>query len=459
MTTLAALGRWREPRVLLTAQVLVMLVAFFAFGGYRNETPKIESDGKYYYQFLLSAWFDGDVDFANNYRTAAEPFMVREIDHYGLRDQITATGLPTNLFTTGPAILWSPFFAVTYGVTALLAAAGFSSLAGPSGWELHFQYSVMLAAVVYSALALVMLFDLLREHFSARAVVVGLLLTFWSTNWAYYTIFEPSMSHVYDLFTLVLFLWVGTRAVRSDRSWWYTAAGLAGGLHVLVRTQNLATVAIVIACFVVVQARRPQPERRSPVGLGITLASMAVALVPLAASNSALFGSVAALPQGDGFLRPGSPNLTGVLFSGRNGLFSHHPSLLLAAAGLALVLVKWRDHRRLLAGYVVPLGLAFLAQLWINASAVDWWGGHAFGQRRLVSALPLFAVGFCALYQAIVERSPAARRYVIGAAVVLVAANLYLTAIHVWMWSYDEPHDVAAWLFVRGPEWIRTNVG
>ena len=471
---LSGFRAWREPRALLILHVLITALLFPLVGGYRNEPPKIESDGKYYYQYLLSVWFDGDLDFANNYRVDAEPFMKREVDHYGFKDQLTPIGRPANIFTIGPAILWSPFFAGTHGVVSLLASAGVTSLAAPTGWELHFQYPVMFSALVYSALALVMLFDLLRRYFSEEAVAAGLLLIFWSSNWVYYCMFEPSMSHVYDLFTLVLFLWTSARAVRSDGWWLHAAAGAAGGLHVLVRTQNLVTVGIVIACLAVVTFRTRPRRRLRWASLAILIAALVLALVPLAASNLAVFGKAIVLPQGfaasvdaepgdakegEGFLSLATPNLTGVLFSNRNGLFSHHPSLALAAIGLLWTVFRWRDRPDLMVRYVVPLGLAFVAHLWINASTADWWGGHAFGQRRFVSALPWFAVGFCALYQAVVERSAAWRKLVYGLMILLVAMNLYMTAIHVFMWSYDEPHDVLEWLFFRGPEWIRLQAG
>jgi hypothetical protein len=35
-----------------------------------------------------------------------------------------------------------------------------------------------------------------------------------------------------------------------------------------------------------------------------------------------------------------------------------------------------------------------------------------------------------------------------------VILNIYLMMIHVFAWSYDEPHDILDWLFVRGPAWI-----
>ena len=446
------------PGKLLLVHVALLTVAFFSFGGYRNQPSKIESDGKYYYQFLLSAWFDGDFDFANNYRVARKPFMVHGIDHYDLAARITPTGRPVNFFTTGPAVLWSPFFAVSWTVGWMLEAAAVLD-SPPDGWERPFQLSVMFAAVVYSTLALVLLYRLLIPHFRRGVVLTSLALVFWATNWLYYSVFEPSMSHVYDLFTLVLFVWTCRRAAESGAVRWHAGAGLAAGLHVLVRTQNLASVVILLLFFRLVPA--VEGSRRARLGgdvrnLAVLLAVLLVTLVPLMASNLALFGEVLVVPQSyeGGFLRMASPHLVGVLFSARNGLFSHHPVLLLAVAGVIWAVARRRANRELLRGLLLPLGLVFLVQLWINASAVDWWGGHAFGQRRLMSSLLLFALGFAVLLEAVEARLPRGRRVVIAAVALAVAFNLYLTVLHVFAWSYDEPHDILDWLFVRGPAWI-----
>ena len=460
---MGALRRLGWPGNLLLLHVALTAMAFFSFGGYRNQPAKIESDGKYYYQFLVSAWFDGDLDFANNSRVAAKPFMVQEVDHYGFAERLTATGRPINLFTVGPAVLWSPFFAVSYWAGSALSAMGVLD-SPPDGWERAFQLAVMFSAVVYSALTLVLLYQLLVELFEKQVVLTGLALAFWSTNWLYYCVFEPSMSHVYDLFTLVLLVWSCRWAVRRGGALPLLAAGGAAGLHVLVRTQNIVSVLVLLAWYALVpevaEGRRRRLAERGRERL-LLAAALVVALLPLAVSNLALFGEIFVVPQASEgrFLSLTTPNLVGVLVSGRNGLFSHHPVLLLGVAGLVWAVARWRRHRDLVLRLLLPLGLVFLAQLWINASAVDWWGGHAFGQRRLMSSLPLFVLGFCELQRVLEARGRVGRWTVAGVTLLALALNLYLTLIHVFAWSYDEPHDILDWLFVRGPEWIADRLG
>jgi hypothetical protein len=281
-------------------------------------------------------------------------------------------------------------------------------------------------------------------------------VAFWGTGWLYYTVFEPAMSHVYDVFTLALFVAVGLRAMEAGGVARGAAGGLAAGLHVLVRPQNLATVAIVCAAVVALawaraRWRLDRGRLGQLAGFGLCFAA---ALAPLALSNQALFGSMLAVPQGGEFLDLARPRLLDILFSGRNGLFSHHPVLLLAVGGWVALAVAGEPRRRAALGLLAPLGMALAVQLWINASVVDWWGGHAFGQRRLLSGVPAFAIGLCALAALGLDRGRRGRIAVWAVAAAAVLLNLELTAIHVFLWEYNEPHDVVHWLFVRGPRAI-----
>ena len=89
-------------------------------------TPRLyASDEVGYFANLRSLWFDHDVSFDNEYRyfydrgiavawTFHESYLVRE----------TATGLRYSYWTVGPAILWSPFYAVADLTTRIRRALG-----------------------------------------------------------------------------------------------------------------------------------------------------------------------------------------------------------------------------------------------------------------------------------------------------------------------------------------------
>jgi hypothetical protein len=94
------------------------------------------------------------------------------------------------------------------------------------------------------------------------------------------------MSHVYDLFTLVLLVWACLRAIRRGGGLAHLAVGLSAGLHVLVRTQNIVTVMLLLAYFWLVPSLgdgRRGRFGRSPRHAAVLLAALLVALLPLAA--------------------------------------------------------------------------------------------------------------------------------------------------------------------------------
>lgn len=442
-----------------------LLIAYFAVGTYRNWPYKIESDGKYYYQYLVSAFFDGDLDFTNNYLTAAYEWMRLPIDHYGNHKAIhPITQHAANVFTVGPAILWAPFMGVAYGLGWLINLIMPKSI-DLNPWGLYLQYGVMTAAVVYAVLALRGIEALLRQaqpNFSTAAIRVAQCLVLLASPMLYYSIFEVSMSHIYDLFTLVVYLWLWLGAINTPQPRWRVAAlGLFGGLQILVRTQNILIMAVLSIMLMFVwwrqarQANHPICTLITPAG--IYLATLAIAASPWPLVNIYLYANPFYVPQGEGFINLANANVLGVLFSMRNGLFSHHPVLLLGLVGFGHF--AWRNWHRANARLLcLALAFIFIIQTYTNSIVLDWWGGHSFGQRRLLACLPLFALGLAHGVDLVRAHSqPWFRWVLLPISAVVCGLGVLLMGVHVLWWSYDEPHNIARWMFQYAPAKIASN--
>jgi hypothetical protein len=448
----------RSERRFLSFLFGLLTVSYCAFGGYRNWPYKIESDGKYFYQYLVSAVSDGDLDFTNQYRLEKYPWMMTEIDHYRFRERVSpVTGRPANIFWPGPALLWLPFFAVTWMLGTLLNAAGFAVDMNPFG--LWFQYGVMLAGPVCAVLALAVLGRLLARLrlASVSAPRLSLALLLFASPLYYYAVFEPSMSHVYDLLVFVVYLLAVLRWAERGRWSDLAVLSLAGGLFILVRAQNAATVGLFSLVLFFLRAEPGPDAAPAPIRLGRRLAASALpfllGVLPILALNRYLYGGAFVVEGAGNSLDPLHPKVLEVLFSARNGLFSHHPLLLAGLAGFVWLLAS--PPAGLPRWFLGTLLGAFLVQVWVNASTHDWWGGHSFGQRRLLSSLPLFALGLAFLLEKVRRRAGGRlTRPVLAAAAATMVLGFYLTLIHVFIWNYEEPHDVFRWMFVTAPSLI-----
>jgi hypothetical protein len=107
---------------------------------------------------------------------------------------------------------------------------------------------------------------------------------------------------------------------------------------------------------------------------------------------SAIYGSPLTLPQGEGFFNWLAPQPLQTLFSTRHGLFTWHPTLLVAFIGLVPL---WKKDKVL----VLIILYFFLVQLYLNSAVTEWWANDAFGGRRFTSLLPLLAIPLAAFLQ------------------------------------------------------------
>lgn len=427
----------------------LMLLAYFGMGTYRHLPYKIEGDGKYYYQYLVSGFYDHDFDFSNNYRQTPYPWMATELDNYQLRNEVSpVTHLPKNIFSTGPALLWLPTFLLTYLLAHLLHLVGFDVDLNP--WGQFFQYGVMLASVLYGWLTLRLLYQLLRRYFDEKISLWTLLLFTFLTPFFYYAVVESSMSHVYDLFAYALLISLILKSRETSYVQWLPSVGAAAALCVLARTQNVPTIMIIGAWLFVDYGLITR--RWVSLKLLIALLTFIVCLLPLPLMNLYLFGDIWIVPQGAGFMQWANPQLISLLFSWKNGFFSYHPVLLGALVGFGIWLAKPPSDTVGQRWFWVVVLLGFVGQVYVNACVLDWWSGHSFGQRRLISSYPLFVLGLgWVLNYLKTYWRPVFSRWITPISVLLCGMWVYLMLIHIFIWNYEEPHNIFVWMFYTAP--------
>ncbi|MFO0704828.1 MAG: hypothetical protein U0517_02500 [Candidatus Andersenbacteria bacterium] len=376
---------------------LILIVWLASFGVLLTKTVPVSGDGIYYFVQLESLTLDHDVDYANNLeRFRANPYVAKQLDS----GVTTPTGRTPNLFSIGPALLWSPVYVVVHFL------APQAELLAPS-----------LATGLCVLVGLVCLYRALRRlGFIDTVAGLAVTATYLGTNLIYYSIFEASMAHGlgFALVSLLLLL-----ALRSSKKLLGALVfGVIAGLAVDVRWQLLlAVVPLGVLAFFHLKTRNPRTWLAAAVGF-------ALGVLPQLLVWKALYGSFLVLPQGAGFIVPTSPHFGEVLWSARHGLITWTPLVLLAVVGV--VLAARTKNAAVRAVALVSIVILFL-QTYLNGSLIEWWGGDAFGARRFTDVTAVFAFGLAALFAA---TKPKWRAVLASLVALLVLANLTLMQLY-----------------------------
>ena len=283
----------------------------------------VYGDGIYYYAWLRSVAVDHDINFRNDY------------GHAG------------NIYSVGPAILWSPGFLWIH------------SLIRGDGTSFPYQITVGLMSVGYAIVGLLLLLRLVKNRLVVFAIA-------FATNLFFYGSLDTVNSHALSFFAATLFL---SFVFQKRKSWFLI--GFSLGLMSSIRSQDFLYVLLLF------------PGMRI---LHFVLGFFA-AFLPQLAAWQLLYGRFWISPYldrgyGFDFLHP---KILEVLFSPNNGLFLWTPITLLGIIGLVLA-------KRFI------LLFLFAAQLYLIASWTTWWQGASYSGRMFISVLPVVAVGLTHLF-------------------------------------------------------------
>ena len=417
------------PYVVVLGCLLVCPVAF-ALGRDNRGSPvdRPYADGLYYYAYLPTIWLDGDVDFTNQYVETHNWYQFGK----------TPLGKPSNVFGVGPAVLSSPMFLLAHGIARLAGARadGFSTVE---------EVLTMWLSVLLSVLSIWFAYRIVARRFGQEGgAMLAAVAVFASGPVIYYAIRQAGYAHPYATFFTAWLIdaWDATfdaaaTTPRSLKTW--LVLGCAMGAAMLARPQ-LVTWGLLLVVAAFDDLRRLHQARSDLKGelprlagrLALAMLLIVVWLLPQMLTWKAMYGRYWLVPQGDGFLRWDAPAWSETLFSSRNGLFPWSPLYAIAAIGLLVAIRRWpRLALTMIAGV--------LAQALVNGAAWDWWGGGAYGGRRLDSTYVAFVIGFAvvllpaisalrrrwATYQARIAATLAAAFLVVS--LLLLTANLILT--------------------------------
>jgi len=352
--------------------VAVAFVLSIAYGVSAFTLIEFRADSAAYFAYLRSLSFDGDLDFTNDWEALSVPRATKP----GGRP-------PGNVFSVGPALLWSPFYAAAHAYVAWESWRG-RETHEMTGHSLPYRRSTALGTVtvviVGASLLCAAMIPMVGLEFALLAVCGAIL----ASPVLYYTFAVPAMSHgvSFGVAAALVWAWIRARTTPSLRTW--TVVGGLLGLVTLCRWQ--AAVYGLLVLPLAIEGLRRGTVR--PKWLLAGMAAGALAFAPQVIAWKILFDQWLLIPQGRGFLDFSSANWSATLFSANHGFFNWTPLMFLGFLGLVLGL---RKDRMLFGGAL----LVVAATVWVNGSVppYDWAAGDAFGARRYSLVVPLVALG------------------------------------------------------------------
>lgn len=406
-TTALRIRGWigaRDPGILLIVLLFLALLPL--------STPRVAlSDEVQYYAYLRSVYFDGDLDFRNEYEHFAaigqqhgDPAVFNALLRPDAANPNPTTGLLRNVAPVGAALLWAPGFVLADGLVRL--AQFFGAQIPADGYARPYILAVCYMSALYALLGLLLTYRLARRYAGVFAATLATVTIWLATPLVFYTYIAMPWSHAtaFFLFALFLTLWLrgstGAPAVSAAQRplWVWALLGLVGGLMTITREQLGLLLLIpagegLLAYAGLLRARRWADLRRLAAGHVLFLLTLALALTPQLAAYQALNGRPGPSSTVAGKLDFTSPNFFNTLLHPRHGAFLWSPVLPLGLLGLL-----WLGRRNPQLATLLFLG--FVGQTYINgAFGTTWHLSGSFGFRRLIECTPIFVLGLAALLE------------------------------------------------------------
>jgi len=360
--------------------------------------PLVHGDGVGYYAYLRAPLIQHNLRFEEDWRHANLGFVESRMnsDNQLYPDQYTSTGYVGNLFTIGPAILWTPFFLLAHAT--VLVADWFGAHIPADGFSLPYRLLVAFGTAFYGFCGLLFSYFLARKFLDPSCAFLATMGIWAGSSLPVYMYFNPFWSHAHSVFVVALFLWYwdNTRPNRTLAQW--LLLGLISGLLVDVYFVNGVFLLIPLTESILDYEKDLRSKNRAAVlhqfGANLLyLVIFGIVILPTLLTRKIIFG---------GMLRFGAytalpwnwraPFWHSVLFSSDHGMLRWTPLLGFALLGLLLPLAG--------AGRVKAyLALAAAAFYYVISSYPYWDGLASYGNRFLISLTPVFVFGLALLLE------------------------------------------------------------
>jgi len=360
--------------------------------------PIVHGDGVGYYAYARAPLIQHNLHFEEDWRRANLNFsQTRTMPNGQLRpDEYTETGYVSNLFSIGPALLWTPFLLAAHAVVLLADALGAHIPA--DGFSYPYLLAMALGTAFYGFLGLFLSYSLAKKYVQDRWAFLATLGMWGASSLPVYMYFNPAWSHAHSVFAVALFIWYWERTRGGRTLFQWILLGLSAGLMIDVYFMNgvfllLPLIESALAYWKFLKAKDYFASGPLLAGNICFLLAVIFAFLPTLITRYIIFG---------GYFRFGSytllpwdwtaPNWRAVLFSSEHGLFSWTPILAFAIAGLFLA-------PRAARSLALSLALTAVGFYYVISCYPYWHGMASFGNRFFISLTPVFLFGLAVLLE------------------------------------------------------------
>lgn len=337
----------------------------------------VDSDGKGYVAYLPALFIYQDLSFGF-YSKPQNDKIARYFNDRFLTKQKDKTILKTYV---GVAALMAPFYLT--GCLTQIMIHGITN-----GYEPMVQFFISMAAIFYALAGLFLIYKTLHLlNFSKTISALTSTLIFAATNLCYYTLFHPTMSHVYSFFLISAFVYLSVCLTKNTNKKHLLLSAVTLGLIVIVRPLNII---IILFPLLLLGKQKLTDLLKTKTGLLIVSALfflMIISIQPIL--NYIQCGLLFPWSYGDEGFYFTNPSLLKILFSFRNGLFIYSPLLFLSIPGLWLL----RDSSIKI---TASTSLLLIIVWYLLAAWWNWSSEPAFGNRSFVDWYGLMSLPIAA---------------------------------------------------------------
>jgi hypothetical protein len=357
--------------------VIFACTIFLCFKQLKNNNWNrcISSDGKGYYAYLPAIFIYHDLQFKfiNYY----------EEKYYQLENKVTFTNIiddkQVNKYWIGTALMMSPFFAIAHFMASITNKTN-------DGYSFIYQTMIAIGAIFYLLLGLFFMRKLLLLYsFTELTIFITLFAIVFATNLFYYTVAEPSMSHVYSMAAISSLAYFIKKYFDTNISKYLNYAILLFCLIVLIRPSNAI---IVFSLPLFVGSIKYLKKSISSVNFLIHIPTLLLAVLLISIQfiyYKVAVGSYFVYSYGQEKFNFLNPHFIDFLFSYRRGLFLYSPILLFALLGLIPMSRKSVFQTKALLFFLLTI-IYILSSWWM------WYYGGSFGMRPIIDYFVFFAI-------------------------------------------------------------------